>query len=466
MNRDQANRIFKMFLDLVSSIGNQESCTPGLPKADFITPVLSFSRNEYTKISLQGYHDHKKIEAFVEQLWDIKSEIRQTVSIKSIKDKVVELISQYHKDKNSVKAESFKNVLDELLKTPKQEWLVLSPVYGAYLGSNDPSELGPFTLYTWNAYKTLVNSKDPSFFDSRLKEQYECKKVAYLVNSRNVGGQESALDESYPSDFPMLEDLGNIFIGIQVSARDLERALELSAQRFNQFENVINYMLGYDAKSFEFGVNRFSTLSVLENLSISSGGISYCSSPQENRFHPLHLNSPFFFNGKICFDGTNDVQYWKDYGHAWIWEALKQKAPNKWHERILSSIEWIGRGLRDTNPAKSLVQFTFALEALFSFQEKGFLVSPSIASTLSEFTAFIIADNLSERLDAVKKIKRMYEKRSAVAHGGTQVVPTGLVSESMNLMRDLITKIITNPDLRDLRTIEEVREWIDKKKYS
>lgn len=94
------------------------------------------------------------------------------------------------------------------------------------------------------------------------------------------------------------------------------------------------------------------------------------------------------------------------------------------------------------------------------------MVSPSIASTLSEFTAFIVADNLSDRLAAIKKVDRIYKNRSAVAHGGTQSVPAIIVSEAMNLMRDLITKIITNPNLRELQSFEKVKVWVNNKKYS
>ena len=452
MHRDQAKKILNIFLDLVSSIKNQESCDPSLPLNNLTLPYSSFYRDE-SIYSLRGYYNHQKMEDCVEQLWDINTEIRQTLSSKSIEDKVAKLIFQYQEDESSITPDSFKKVLDELLKIPKQNFLVLCSVYGSSLGGNNSSELGPFTLYTWDAYQALVNTnpKNVSILDSLLKEHNECKE----------------LDESYPSDFPMLEDLGKIFISVQVLARDRQRALELAAQRFNQFENVVSYMLGYEAKRFNFGVISSSSLSLVESLLISSEGISYSSLFQDNVF-PLQLDSPFFFDGKIRLNETDYNQYWKDYGHSWIWKILKHESSqlSDWHKRILSSIEWIGRGHRDKNPAKSLVQFTFALEALFSYQEKGVLVSPSIASTLSEFTAFIVADNLSDRLDVIKKVNKIYEKRSAVAHGGTQSIPASIVSEAMNLMRDLITKIITNPGLRELQSIKKVKEWVNDKKYS
>jgi Apea-like HEPN len=451
MTQHNRETLLNAFRDLASSIRNHELYTPGFPQTDFILQDSSFYRDQSKKISLIGHHNLKKMENFVEHFWDFDPEIKQTVSAKNIKDKVVELLFQYLEDESSVTIDSFQKVLKKILEIPKQKLLVLSPFYGASLYKNSSSKLGPFTLYTWNDYKALVSSSNDTILDSLLKYSYE--------------GRE--LDKSCPSDFPMLENLGNIFISIQVLARDAQRALELADQRFNQFENIISYMLGHEAKKFNFGVGYSSSRNAKSLLSISSKGFScYNHLSQENIF-PLDLDKSFFFDGKTYFDETNFIQHWRDFGYAWIWDVLLQEPQlNAWHKRILSSIEWIGRGLRDKNPARSLVQFTFALETLFTFQEKGILVTPSIGSTLAEFTAFIVADDLSDRLDVVKKVNKIYSERSAVAHGGSESVSAFILSETINLMKDLITRIITNPDLAKLQTISDVRNWVNEKKYS
>ncbi|MEA5464528.1 hypothetical protein [Leptothoe sp. PORK10 BA2] len=92
--------------------------------------------------------------------------------------------------------------------------------------------------------------------------------------------------------------------------------------------------------------------------------------------------------------------------------------------------------------------------------------SSSIRGRLSEFTASIVAENLSDRLNSEKRVKRIYDWRSAIVHGRKQTVPPSIVSESMNLMKEIITKIITNPELIKLQSIEQVEEWVNKKKYS
>ncbi|MEA5462394.1 hypothetical protein [Leptothoe sp. PORK10 BA2] len=254
MDQNQAKKIFITFLDLVASIKDKESCDPSLPLDNLGLRYSSFC-HDGSIFRLKGYYNYQKMEDCVEQLWGINTEIRQTLSSKSIKDKVVELIFQYQENQSSITPNSFQKLIDELLKIPEKIFLVLCSVYGSSLDGNNSSELGPFTLYTWDSYQEFINKnpKNVSIVDSLLEEHRECKE----------------LDKTYPSDFPMLEDLGRIFISVQVLARDCDRALELAAQRFNQFENVVSYMLGYEAKSFDFGVISSSSLILVESLLIS-----------------------------------------------------------------------------------------------------------------------------------------------------------------------------------------------------
>lgn len=448
MNQDQAKKILNTFNDLASSILRKEKYNGSL-RQTYSIPVSSSLRGE-SEILLQGRDSHNRIEEFIEQFWDVDREIRQTVSAKTIREKVIDLIFLYQKDKSSITTDSFKRLRDELLRLPKQNWLVLRPVYGASLGSDKPSQLGPFTLYTWDAYQSLVASKDASILDSCLQGAHECKE----------------LDKSYPSSFPMLENLGNVFISVQVSVRDSHRALDLADERFSQFENVISYMLGLEAKSFDFGVINSSGLNVLESLLICSENVSYSNASQDNIF-PLQLDSPFFLDGKINFNEADHIQYWENLGHAWIWEALKLKTDQltEWHKRILSSVEWIGKGIRDKNSVRSLVQFAFSLETLLTYERR------NITKNLAELTALILKDDSLTNIDGQcinlkKKVKKIYDVRSGIVHGGKQTVSASIVSDTLKLMKYLITRIITNPELIKLKSIEQVKEWANKKKYS
>ncbi|MDX2242845.1 MAG: HEPN domain-containing protein [Leptolyngbyaceae cyanobacterium bins.302] len=452
MNQEPLNKLLNNLIKLISSIVEQESKIFPLSKTSYTLPIRSF-RYESMSLSLQGYDIHNQMEDVVDQLWDFDQKIQQSVSRKIIEKKIIEMIFQYQQTTVEPTVNDLKKVLTELRDLDEQEWLVIRPVHGASLEGETSTKLGPFTLYTWDAYQALIASTDPSILNSCLQNAYECRR----------------LDENYPSHFPLLENLGNIFISVKVVAHDSQRAIQLADERFNQFENVISYMLGQEARQFNFGVTDCPTLNGTEHLlmPIQTKGITYSSNLQDSLFR-LELDSPFFRDGKIRIDEASENQLYVNFGHNWIWKTLELESSQvpDWHHRILSAVEWIGKGLRDKNSARSLVQFTFALEALFFYQKKGILVSPSIASTLAEFTAFIVGANCIERLDIIRKVNEIYEKRSAVAHGAKQSVSIISVSEALRLVKSLITQIITSSEFLTFQSINDLRDWVNERKYS
>jgi hypothetical protein len=455
MDQNKLKKLVPLFDKLILLISDQKAQDTVLPQKDFVTPISSFFDNSSNKITLKGRDIHNQLEHFTELLWDANQEIRKTISIKVLKKKVVELILQYEQDSNKVDTDFFKAVLDEFLKYPNQETQVFRPVYGASLSLEQEYprsiQLGPFVLHTWDDYCSLVTSKDCLFLDFNLKNAHDLRN----------------LDRSYPSEFPLLENLGNIIISVKVSARDIQRIQELADERFNQFENVISYMLGYESKNFNFGVTNHSNLTGSGSVKILPTSISYANEFNDNLW-PLYFNSPFFHDGNICSSETNPIQIWEDFGHHWIWKSLEVDASNlsSWQKRVLTAVEWVGKGLRDKNISRSFVQLVFALETLFTSQEKGVLISPSIGSQLAELTAFIVGDSLEDRLQTVIQVNDVYKFRSAVAHGGSNSIPVSIFLDAVKLLKTLITRIITNPELSKLQNIDQVKDWVNNKKYS
>lgn len=78
------------------------------------------------------------------------------------------------------------------------------------------------------------------------------------------------------------------------------------------------------------------------------------------------------------------------------------------------------------------------------------LVSPSITYQISEFAAFIISDELESRLVIEKMVKKLYSKRSAIAHGGSSDVDDKDVNEAMYLIKQIVTILLKNKSSRIL----------------
>jgi hypothetical protein len=93
-------------------------------------------------------------------------------------------------------------------------------------------------------------------------------------------------------------------------------------------------------------------------------------------------------------------------------------------------------------------------------------VSPSIASQLAEFSAYIVGDDFDSRLEVEKSVKKLYGRRSAVAHGGSQSVLESEVIEALKLVRNLLKRITTNPELSAMTSMKQLQDWVQRKKYT
>jgi hypothetical protein len=79
---------------------------------------------------------------------------------------------------------------------------------------------------------------------------------------------------------------------------------------------------------------------------------------------------------------------------------------------------------------------------------------------------YIVGDDFDSRLEVEKSIKKLYARRSAVAHGGSQSVLESEVIEALKLVRNLIKRITTNPELSAMTSMRQLQEWVLRKKHT
>lgn len=363
--------------------------------------------------------DIKTFENVVEEIWKHNTELYETVSLKTVKDKIIKLLEKQVFDGDPITSEDAGQLIGNLLSMKIQEWEVFRPLYGGTISPiTPPFELGPFTIYHIDHHKDVILEKYPH------------------ANS------------TYDIHREYIET--DLFISVIIKARDNRRANELSESRFRQFENIFKYMLG-PSNRFDVAIFDFKDWRVSESLLLSSKTAT-SSSSGKGSLEKLPLNDNFFQSDKN--------------GNKLIWEKLKLRKLTDLEQSIFAAINWIGKGVKEEDPANSFIQYIFALESLFTFQKKGVLVSPSIANQLAEFTAFILGEDLLTRTQYLRTVKNLYGKRSAVAHGGSQNILKDEVIKSYRLVKNLIVTLITHPELKDLKTIDELQQWVDGKKYS
>jgi len=374
-----------------------------------------------------GFIQDKKnqFEDTVERFWHAKHEIYTTFSKKIIQEKNNGFISDCIQGDKVVNETDINHFFRELIEIPTEEWEVFRPLYGAELETQDKLELGSFTVWNLVHHQSLLIAKYPQLLE-------DWKFIREALESQSSG---------------------NLVVSVRVVARDGERAEELADERFRQFEHVMRYMIADTSGEFDIWIFDYRNPTLFRCMVLSPTRARQ-GNRVKDRHTPIKIDAPFFREARA--------------DHTWIWNALTQPNPNELQKRILAAVEWIGKGMRDRDrdPAKAFVQFIIAIEALLTFREQGTIVSPSIASQLAEFSAYIVGDDFDSRLEVEKSVKKLYARRSAVAHGGSQSVLESEVIEALKLVRNLIKRITTNSELSAMTSMRQLQEWVLRKKYT
>jgi hypothetical protein len=404
-SKNNIDKILQNVNTLISAIKNK-GYSPDIASGYLITRIKSEDNNT-----------RSLYETIIDSIWSLNSEVKDTITRKTV-EKIIErpatnLFIHSFKGKSASK-QTINDIIETLLKSsPLVEWEVFAPIYGVEFknatAATPPLILGPYNIYNAAIHKSLFNFGEP-----------------YAEN----------------------------FISIKINSREGIRAIECSKRPFIQFESVIRYMLGSQDNFHDVGV--FDYYVGFEHFDAVSNQGSSFSDRRKGAMSLVQIDSLFFTDEKN--------------GNLWIWNILKRqnegKKLSRLQERILSAIEWVGKGIRDVDPARSLVQYIFAIESLLTFFEKGVLVNPSIAYRIAELCAFIIGTDLKSRLTVVKLVNDLYSCRSKVAHGGSNNISKEDLTYSLCLAKELITRMITDPEISKIKTPEKLIEWAKEKKYS
>lgn len=371
-----------------------------------------------------GHDKVKQLEEAFELFWKSDDEVYQTIAKTTVERKVVHLVSSSCQNEEYLTESDIEQMFDELLAIPKEEWEVFRPLYGARLSTKSPLKLGPFTVYNWELHQPLITTKYPP---------------------------EEVLWDVHLTTVHLKDALTDLLISFKVSTCDESRAKEFADIRFRQFENVVRYMIANKEGRLDVGIFDYRSWNSFTSISLSTT-CAVTSFQGEGVYQQVDIDDPFFINSSA--------------GHTWIWNTLSQSNLSKMQQQVIAAIEWTGKGVRDPDPAKAFVQFVFAIEALLTFKQQGVLISPSIASQIAEYSAFIIGTDFESRSQVEKLVKKIYGRRSAVAHGGSQSVLESEVNEALWLVKSLITRIITEPELLAMTSMTQLQEWVFRQKYS
>lgn len=390
-------------------------------RATSLKEVLKYLNNAVGKIQFRDdltiVPDQSKnqISLAVAAFLSKNKDLADTVSPETVDARFRQLVISFAESGQPLTERELGTVLQELQSHPVLVWDVFRPL-GGVIPPTRPVQLGPFKVTNWKSH------------------------LSYLSRTYSRHWRVVHWEEQHPK----------ALVSVKVRSREERHALAKADERFRQFENTARYILS-GTKYQDIGIFDFSRPEQQRALVVSS----------------LRASGSYQMIGALVPVDIADKRTILRHKHnRWVWELLKLKAPSPLQSSILMAVDWVGKGLRDTDPSRRFMQVMIALESLLQITEKGQIVSPSIAHQLSEWAAYLVGVNQAGREQTERKIKELYGIRSAIAHGGKGTVNTSQVSDALTLIKFLIQRLATDPRLSRMQTKEELRTWITKVKYS
>jgi len=307
------------------------------------------------------------------------------------------------------------------------EYEIFKEIKGCTISSRIPITISQFTFYNWPKHFKFIKEKYPKAFARQ-----------------------------YPSFYD--ERIEMTLVSTIIKSKDGERAHERADIKFKRLENTLRYLFtdssysSSGSKLNDIGIFDFRKNEWLESMDVSEdskGGISKPIGTYRN----LTLNKKSFCNKRHLSN---------------IWKIIDSENPTKLENRILNSIEWIGKAKHEIEKEKAFIQYFFAIESLMNFNEIG-LISPSVTSQMKEYTAFILGKKHEDRMRIDELFSHLYKIRSSIVHGSSKEITDYELEDVQDISENLVIQFLTNPKLNSLnsnKNFEELRKFIYLLKYA
>jgi hypothetical protein len=132
---------------------------------------------------------------------------------------------------------------------------------------------------------------------------------------------------------------------------------------------------------------------------------------------------------------------------------------SQFKESLLRAVHWLSSAITQTEKENKYLHLVIALEALFT-APKG----EPISNTIAESTALVMNKTLSGRLQIKALVKKCYDTRSTIAHGGKSPVTDHDLLELTIIVWNVIRTLIDKTD--EFHSQKDLRAHLENLKFS
>lgn len=373
-----------------------------------------------------SYKDSELFSKIVENFCKPKS-INEGSDKKCIEKQLQKYLNTYINKKES-QLEQVKEYYKNISGMEVKEYEVITGIKGISMSSIKKVELGKFSIYDIYTVDRYIDKESNSHWIESIQED-----ILEADENNRIGIKEN-----------------RYLVSVKVVAKNSTFAVEIAKRSFSYLENILKIFISPFSKNLDVGIYNFKNFNIQSHYILIDGINVSLNNDWNGASTPIDLKELL----KIV--NNNNLSY--------IWELFFKQEKTDMDHRIIRAINWTGKGLRDSDKGRSLVQYTIALEALLQKKKKGELVGPSITQGIADGVAFILFNTLEERLNIISKVSNIYNERSNVVHGTNEDVNERNVYEAFTIVRNLIFELLKNSGNKFM-TIDEVLYFVKEMKY-
>ena len=274
---------------------------------------------------------------------------------------------------------------------------------------------------------------DPMYFKQKFNNPFMYSKI----NDQSTANSDN------------ISHVGLVFKNIKLFKEDKEQLNFIILEKISEFINFTGVALGEKESAQKLAANfnhigmEYHLLDndmIEESSSFSSIGSTFLKGN-------VKLKTELFFKN-----------------HEMLFKLLS-KRDNQLKQKIYKSVLWLGKSMQTENVTDSFLQVSVALECLLSRQVEGYLINPSIAYSLSETLAFLVADNKDVRIKIFKELKKLYGLRSSIVHSGKSNINIQQYNDYFELIRIGIYKILDLIENKKVNSIDEIYDIVEQLKF-
>lgn len=409
---------------------------------DILNEMVSILINQRSKtfnfdvsISQFTYTGNIKSETDIEKLKTNPTIVIYGDDIKTFNDLYYKLYKQLKVDKKQVSLDQFQKDTRDLFFFNPKEADFKKIVDEKYVKSEDFYYIAP--VYGIKCKENIIDFENIAF----VSLDYIC---TYVNEITNVSCKNLLL--SHFNNFDKKEHM--LYFVKKYKCYDANYTKEKFESDLDEMINVLRFLCMYKTERSYIDRVKNNSNKIFYSV-ISETQASSNSSIINMNDNPIVMDKKWF-----------DCKYAKK-----IMEILCKDNKNDLEQRIIRSLIWAGRSIEEHYLDLSCAEVAFAFESIFK-SDKSRLITQSIQDQIAESTALILNNNYDDIIRQIKELKEFYGLRSAIAHGGKQEGDIAIYNKNLTIFRDVIIKLLENDIYLKCNSLEDLKDVLDKKKYS